>query len=95
MKSLILQSLEAHRKYVVDHIDSSEGRKYYQEMFETIQRYVKSFEDYTVPIFVLEHAFSQLRESGFSLNRELRYKKLALKHASEVILKINKRFGYA
>jgi hypothetical protein len=95
MKPLILESLEAHRKYVVSRIDCFQGKTYYQEMFETIQQYVQTFEDYAVLLFVLEHSFSQLRGSLFSLNRELEYKKLALKHASEVIVGINKRFKNA
>lgn len=93
MKQLILESLQAHRDFVISRIESEKGKVYYQEMFETIQTYVQSLDNYYMPIFVLETAFSQLRKAPLSLNRELKYKKLALQHATDVIVCINKRFG--
>lgn len=93
MKELILQSLSAHKTYVLSRIECAEGAVYYEEMFDSIQRYVQTFENYFVPLFVLEHSFAQLRPSRFSLNRELKYKRLALEHANQVIVGINKRFN--
>ena len=92
MKDLILQSLKAHKIYALSCIQSPKNQLYYQEMFENVERYVQSFENYYMPIFVLEHSFSQMRDQKFFINSELRYKKLALEHASNVILAINKRF---
>lgn len=92
MKDLVLISLDAHRDYVVSKIESKVGRLYYQEMMETIRHFVLAVDNYYLPVFVLEHSFAQLRESPLSLNRELKYKRLALEHATEVMVSINKRF---
>jgi len=95
MKDLVLKSLDAHKKYIVARIECPKGRVFYEEMFTNIQTYVQAFDSYYLTVFVLEAAFSQLRESPFSLNRELKYKRLALEHASDVIVSLNKRFNNA
>lgn len=95
MKPLILECLQAQKDYVVKHIDSAKGKLYYNEMMGNIQRVVQSFDNYHGPLFVLEMSFSQMRESKFFLNEELKYKKLALEHATDVIVSLNKRFGNA
>lgn len=92
MKDLILVSLQAHREYVLSRIENAEGKVYYEEMMDNIKRFVQSLDNYYLPVFVLELAFSQLRNQRFSLNRELKYKKLALAHANEIITCINRRF---
>lgn len=95
MKPLVLECLQAQKEYVTKHIDSPKGKLYYNEMMDNIQRVVQSFDNYYGPLFVLEMSFAQMRESWFSLNQELKYKKLALQHTTDVIVSLNKRFGNA
>lgn len=93
MKDLVLQSLKAHEDYTLSRIDSPQNQIYYVEMMVDVQKFVQSYDNYFVPVLALATSFEQLREPSFSFNQEIKYKKLALTQAVDVIVCINKRFG--
>lgn len=93
MKDLILKSLRAHQKFVIERTEVKNGSVYYNEMMEDIIRYIQALENYSMALVVLEQSFSQLRTQPLSLNRELKYKRLAIEHASDVIISLHRRFG--
>lgn len=93
MKDLILVSLNAHIVYVSDRIKSPTDRLYYLEQMRDIKQYIQVFENYPAFLAVLDNSLSKIRPVLFSLNKEIKYKRLAVKQASEIVIAIHNRFG--
>lgn len=96
---LIIQSIEAHREYVLNHIKSEKDQSYYNDMINTVisilQTYYNDPSLYLSHLLTLETVFKDLQLPRFSFSNEIKYKKLALEHVIDVIFCIHKRFGYA
>lgn len=93
MKDLILISLNAQIVYVSDRIKSPTDRLYYLEQMKDLKQYIQMFDNYPVFLAVLENALSKIRPVTFSLNKEIKYKRLAVKHASDIVISIHNRFN--
>lgn len=90
MKDLILTSLNAHKKFVIDNTPSSKARKYYSRMMNDIIQIVEYNDNYVPIVMGVWKTFTGLEYRQF--DRERRYKELALTHAMDVILTMHERF---
>lgn len=93
MKDLIITSLKAQQEYVSARIKPKAGQQYYNEMMDYIIILISRFENYQMCLIILEQVFANLKPQIFSLNYELKYKKLAIRQASETVITITDRFN--
>lgn len=93
MKGLILISLRAHKQYGLSHIKSQKDQQYYSDMMDYLEAIVISYDNFIGPILVLEQTFSSLEEHALCLNREVKYKRLAIAHVGDIIISISQRFN--
>lgn len=92
MKDLILNSLLAHREYVVSHIQSARNQKHYCEMFDDVISIYARFDNALPALLCLSQTFEKLSIPKHSFNQELKYKSLAIEHSLDVICSIMERF---
>lgn len=90
MKDLILKSLTAHKKYVIDNTLSAKARKYYSRMMDDIIQIIEYNDNYLPIVIGIYKTFTGLEKKPF--DRERKYKDLALQHAMDVVLMMHERF---
>lgn len=88
MNDLIEISLRAHQKYVTSRMDNSKNVLYYNEMFNVLLNLNPDLKT-----AALIHVINQLRDNKFWPSRELKYKKLAVKHYQEVVQNLSNRLN--
>lgn len=91
MKDLIIQSINAHEVFFcLRH--SERINEHYSSMVNTIRHLIFTSDNYYMSVLNLLLEFRALKDHWYSINQEVRYKKLALEHADEIITNLNKRF---
>lgn len=94
-KDLIIQSIEAHKAYTLDKIQSKKNRETYREIIDNVICYIEFYPN--------NEAWVAIQSMGVMLDSfpdktmwgdcpDFKYKSLAIQQVKDIIQTINKRF---